>query len=89
MIPSGGGWRKATKFAACDGRKVDPQELLWRAGQVFEMEGLDADDGIGVFRYGINKKVPFYAIGGYHDAAGVNYFDECPDVPFEYFPEGW
>ncbi len=53
------------------------------------MEGLDADDGIGIFRCGINKKVPFYTICGYHDMAGVTHHHECPDVPFEFFPFSW
>lgn len=89
VIPSSGGWRKATKFTASNGESFSPGEVLWRASQVFEMEGLAADDGIGIFRAGINKKVPFYLVGVYHDLAGVTYRFEHPDAPPQQPSEQW
>lgn len=89
VIPAPGGWRKATKFAALSGKSFSPGEVLWRASQVFEMEGLEADDGIGVFRAGINKKVPFFLVGGYHDLAGITYRFENPDAPIMQSSEMW
>lgn len=87
VIPTSGGWRKAWKFTANNGESFKPAEVLWRSAQVFDAEGIEVDDGIGVFRAGINKKCPFYLIGGFHDLAGMTFQFEHPDDDYKKFVE--
>lgn len=85
LPPKAGGWRKATKFSALGGRGFTAAELLSKAALVFEQEGVDVDDGIGIHRAGINRKCPFYLVQGVHDLAGISYMSENPDSDFEDF----
>jgi len=65
-----GGHKKSVIVHAMNDRFFTELELLWYAHNIQSRYINDKKEGVGLYRLGIEKKMPSFYIGSYYDSAG-------------------
>jgi hypothetical protein len=73
LLPYGikGGLKKGTIVTADNGAYFDCEELISKAKRIQESVNNETSKGIGIYRIGIETRLPSFYIGQYIDSAGI------------------
>ena len=63
-----GGGKPVKVVDAEDGNAFSPLELLWKANEYLVPLNIDATIGVGLYRAGVDRKIPLYYVGEKFDA---------------------